>query len=99
MTPGSRHTSRVVVRGSHVTHWLGDKKTVDVDLRSDTVKAALRSNVEKAKLITNPEMAFDRAELADSLLNAKMTPSPIVLQDHGTEVWFRNIKIRPVRED
>jgi hypothetical protein len=86
-----------VARGKHVEHWLDGMKVVDIDLDAEPVKTALRENLEAAKKITDAGLAYDRAELAETLLNARMLPSPIVLQYHGTEVRFRNLKVRRLK--
>jgi hypothetical protein len=77
---GTWNTARIVVRGTHVEHWLNGTKVVAYD----------RDSPEFQKLI------------AESKFNvyphfAAMHDTPIVLQDHGFPVSFRNIKIRELR--
>ena len=74
---GEWNSSRVVVRGTHVEHWLNDAKSVEFDFGSPALKAA----VAESKFKTTQEWSAKRT-------------SPILLQDHGDEIAFRNIKIR-----
>jgi hypothetical protein len=92
--PFTVHKSRIVVRGSKVEHWLDGELVVEADLKSRAMERTILENLEKAQQITDPEYRFDREQLFDALLNARMKPSPILLQNHDTEVWFRNIRIR-----
>jgi len=91
--------SRIVVRGRHVEHWLDGVKVVDTDLDAEAVKAALRRNKADAAKIADGELAYDRAELAETLLAARMQASPIILQYHDTDVRFRNLKVRRLRTE
>jgi hypothetical protein len=71
--PGEFNHSLLVVRGTHVEHWLNDVKVVEVD----TGDAAVR------KLIA--DAAGKNAPAPESFLS---------LQNHGTAVWFRGLKVR-----
>lgn len=73
---GEWNTSRVLVKGNHVEHWLNGEKTVEYELGSDELKAL----VGKSKFKGSPYYTSKIKTL-------------ILLQDHGNEVWFRNLKI------
>ncbi len=74
---GKWNRSRVVVKGSHIRHFLNGRKVVDITVGTAAWKAA----VAKSKF----------ANLAGFAANPK---GPIMLQDHGSMVWFRAIRIR-----
>lgn len=42
--PGEWNTSKIVLRGTHVEHWLNGIKVVDAELAGDTFKAALNKS-------------------------------------------------------
>jgi hypothetical protein len=64
---GEFNHSRILVRGTHVEHWLNGVKVVEFET----------SSPEAGKL--HPT-----------------SPSPICLQNHSSEAWFRNIRIKPL---
>ena len=72
---GEWNTSRIVVNGAKITHYLNGKVTATVTQGSDEWKAAL------AKSKFNDSADFGTK------------PGKILLQDHGGEVWFRNLKL------
>lgn len=74
---GEWNTTRIVVRGQNVEHWLNGKKVLQYELNSPTLNAA----IEKSK--------FKGIERFGKRQNGH-----ILLQDHGDQVWFRNVKIR-----
>ena len=74
---GEFNTSRILVKGQTVKHFLNDKVVLTYELGSDEVKAA----VAKSK--------FRKLEKFGVRLAGH-----ILLQDHGDEVWYRNIRIR-----
>ena len=74
---GEWNTTRIVVRGQTVEHWLNGKKVLQYELNSPALNAA----IEKSK--------FKGIERFGKRQNAHL-----LLQDHGDQVWFRNIKIR-----
>lgn len=74
---GEWNTTRIVVRGQTVEHWLNGKKVLQYELNSPALKAA----IEKSK--------FKGMERFGKRQNGHL-----LLQDHGDQVWFRNIKIR-----
>lgn len=70
--------SRLVVSGNHIQHWLNGVKVVEFDIRGPDVQKLLRGYLPKGSPPGTP--------LVDV--------SPIGLQNHQSETWFRNIKIR-----
>jgi hypothetical protein len=77
---GSWNQSRLVVRGTHVEHWLNG--TLVVQFETNSAESATGVAASKFK---------DVPGYADKI------PTPILLQDHSTVAWFRNIRIRPLR--
>jgi len=74
---GELNTTRIVVRGKHVEHWLNGKRVLQYELDSPEVRAAIaKSKFKDIERFGKPQNAH------------------ILLQDHGNQVWFRNIKIR-----
>jgi hypothetical protein len=74
---GEINTSRIVVNGLHVEHWLNGVKIVEYELESPALMAA------KAKSKFKDEKGW-----------GTKLKGHILLQDHGDEVYFRNIRIR-----
>jgi hypothetical protein len=74
---GEWNTTRIVVHGQTVEHWLNEKKVLQYELNSPALNAA----VAKSKF-----KSIDRF--------GKRQNGHLLLQDHGDQVWFRNIKIR-----
>jgi len=70
--------SRLVVKRHHVEHWLNGAKVVEFETGAAEVQKLLRSNL--------PTGSAANARLVET--------SPISLQNHASETWFRNIKIR-----
>lgn len=79
---GEWNTSRLVVRGKQVEHWLNGVKVVDTRLDAPEV----RESIEKRWK--------DAPGIRALLLDQPVTESPVALQHHVDEAWFRNIKIR-----
>jgi hypothetical protein len=77
---GEYNLARVVVRGSTIEHWLNGTKILQIDTASDD----WRRRLAKSK--------FSRAEGAADWFARKA--GPVMIQDHGSEVWFRRIRIR-----
>jgi hypothetical protein len=75
--PIDENTSRLLVRGTHVEHWLNGTLVVAYD--TDSAESAAGIAASKFK---------DVAGYADKIA------TPILLQDHNTIAWFRNLKIR-----
>jgi hypothetical protein len=79
---GEWNRSRIVLRGLHVEHWLNGSKIIDTDLNSESILAGLEKRWTKDSPVYR-------------LLAEQTTKrTPIGLQNHNDEVWFRNIKIR-----
>lgn len=73
---GEINSSRIVVNGLHVEHWLNGVKVLEYELESPALKAA------KAKSKFKDEAGW-----------GTKLKGHILLQDHGDEVAFRNIRI------
>ena len=71
------NTSRIIVKGNSVQHWLNEVKVVEYLLDSPEILSAVKNTKFRS------EKNFGRKVVG-----------PILFQDHGTEVWYRNIRIR-----
>ena len=78
---GEWNNSRLVVQGKHVEHWLNGIKVVDTRLDA----AEVRESIEKRWK--------DAPGIRKLLLDLPVAESPVALQHHEDEAWFRNIKI------
>lgn len=79
---GEWNQSRLIVKGSHVEHWINGVKVLDASLASEEARAGISKRWARAPAIR------------DMLLNPGPR-GPIALQHHGAAVWFKNLKIRP----
>lgn len=79
---GEWNTGRVVSKGMHVEHWLNGKKVVEYERGSD----AFRKLVTMSKYATPAYNAQGRFGEAPK--------GHLLLQDHGEQVSYRNIKVR-----
>jgi hypothetical protein len=79
---GEWNNSRIVVDGAHVEHWLNGKKILEFERWTPEWKK-LR-NAGKWKEADHPDWGMART-------------GHIVLQDHGSVFFFRNVKIREIR--
>jgi 3-keto-disaccharide hydrolase len=77
---GEFNESRLIVNGAHVEHWLNGVRVLSYETTDPKVQSALRSMLPKESSAETP--------LA--------TESPISLQNHGSETWFKKIRIRPL---
>ncbi len=75
---GVFNESRIVVHGEHVEHWLNGAQVLSFETTNPAVQAVLRGMLPKGSGAETPLAAN----------------SPISLQNHSSEAWFRNIKIR-----
>ena len=76
---GEWNTSRVVVRGTTVEHWLNGTKVLSYELGSPALKAAIaESKFKDVARFGTPQKGH------------------ILVQDHGDQVWFKSIRIRPL---
>jgi hypothetical protein len=80
--PGEYNTSRVVVYGTRIEHWLNGEKIVAADTASDDWK----ERVAESKFAPAKDFAQNRRGY-------------IQLQDHGGQIWFRKITLRPLTAD
>ena len=79
---GELNHSRLVVKGSHIEHWLNGEKVVDASLMDPVIGEGL------AKRWGTTSKVYNR------LVKQPRKQCWISLQNHGDEAWFQNIKIR-----
>jgi len=79
---GEYNSTRIIVNGTHVEHWLNGKKIVEFEQWTNTWKAA----VANSKWKDYPDYALAKK-------------GHLALQDHGNIIWFRNIKIREIKNE
>lgn len=79
------HTARILVKGSHVEHWLDGVKVLDADLESESLRKTMLAQAREdiPKLQNLDELKADPAK-----------KYPLVITHHGGDAWFRNIRIR-----
>jgi len=78
---GEWNTGRIVAKGRRLQHWLNGVKVVDIEVGSDDWKQRFaQSKHVKDSEKQNPDFGLQEGT--------------IWLQDHGGEVWYRNMKIR-----
>jgi hypothetical protein len=70
--------SRLIVNGDHVEHWLNGARVLSYEMSLPAVQTALRNMLPKG---SGPDVAL-------------VKESPISFQNHGSEAWFKSIKIR-----
>jgi 3-keto-disaccharide hydrolase len=78
---GEWNQSRIIFRGNHGEHWLNGARVVVFDLGTPAMDSALAAS----KFHPFPWFGQRRKE-----------GGHIILQDHNDEVYFRNIKVRPL---
>jgi len=75
---GAFHHSRILVHQDHVEHWLDGVRVVSFDLVDPDAQKIFAGLRKKDEDASTP---IQRT-------------TPISLQNHGTEAWFKNLKIR-----
>jgi hypothetical protein len=83
---GEFNHSRIVLKGTHVEQWLNAVKVVDADLAAPEIK----QHIAKRWTANSP--------VYNLLGGQPKHECPISLQNHGDEVWFRNIKIHVISQ-
>ena len=83
---GSWNSSKIVVSGNKIEHWLNGEKVVDADVASqDWI-----DRVQGSKF---------RQKTSEGVSFGENREGRIFLQDHGNPVWFRNIVVVPLNSD
>lgn len=79
---GEFNAARIVKKGLHVEHWLNGVKVVDTSLQAEGIRKSLESRW------TTDHPVYELL----TRLPARATP--LCLQNHNDDAWFRAIKIR-----
>lgn len=79
---GEFNQSRIILRGNQVQHWLNGTLVVDEDLGSEEIRAGLEKRWTRESPVYQLLTEMPKKE------------TPVALQHHNDEVWFRNLKIR-----
>lgn len=79
---GEWNSSRLIVKGDHIEHWLNGVKVVDGTLRDPAVAS------------NSATRWHEGSPMYKLLVDQPKKECPISLQNHGDEAWFRNIRIR-----
>ena len=79
---GDFNHSRLLVKGDHVEHWLNGEKVVDGSLKDPGVAKG-----------TGARWGTE-SPVYDLLVNQPRKSCQISLQNHSSDAWFKNIKIR-----
>lgn len=74
---GEWNSTRIVVNGTAVSHWLNGTKVVELELFGED----WNTRIADSKWAENTDFG-------------RMKRGHIGLQDHGSDVWFRSIKIK-----
>ncbi len=80
---GEFNLARIVARGTMLEHWVNGAKVLTMDTSSEE----WRQRLAASKYSKSPG-AFDWFA---------RHAGPLMLQDHGNEVWFRNLRIRELK--
>jgi Domain of Unknown Function (DUF1080) len=81
---GEWNHSQLVVKGTHVEHWLNGEKVVDASIAQDVVQPLLTKRWGATPYVL--KMLSEQPQKA----------CPISLQNHDNDAWFKNIKVRPL---
>lgn len=80
--PGEWNTAKLVVKGDHVEHWVNGVKVLDANLKGPEIAAGAKARWGE----THPVYKL--------LTEQPKKKSPILIQNHGDEAWFRNLRIK-----
>lgn len=81
---GQFNESRIVLRGNRVEHWMNGEKVLDARLDDPVVGEKLMKRWSKEN------------KVYELLTTQPHKRTPVALQHHVDQVWFRSVKIRPL---
>ena len=79
---GEWNQVRLIIRGNHVEHWLNGEKVVDASLNAPEVAKGTGARWGAG------------SPIYDLLVKHPRKNCRISLQNHSSDAWFKNIKIR-----
>lgn len=80
---GEWNQSKVVAQGKRLEHWLNGRKVMEIEIGS----AEWKELFAKSK--------FAKTKGAEQWFGSEA--GPVMLQDHGDEVWYRAVRIRATK--